>query len=163
MAYEKLNRILSDPNEPCKGELSRLFRKIIRDNVPQPYEWQVKVSRYLDRYRRGRSKSARDFDRGNLNARLLGENMTWQSFLIGMRWLDVVSFKLKIELNFGFNLKKEYEINVRMRGEDRLPSPTSAENAHCEAIEEPMDVSLPPPSGDDPLSDDTDDQMKLDL
>lgn len=108
--YDRENRsqmldILHDPGkkiEEARDVLSKAFRTILRESRFSVADWNTKMPDYLKDRRNGIPQNGKDMSsaRGNLSKELSRNTMTWNVFMKGIAFMNPVSAKLTIEIEF---------------------------------------------------------------
>lgn len=97
--------ILHDPDkkiDEARDVLSKAFRTILREARFSVIDWNTKMPRYLEDPRNRIPQNGKDMSsaRGNLSKELSRDTMTWNVFMKGMSFIDPVSVKLTLEIEF---------------------------------------------------------------
>jgi len=108
--YDRENRsqmleILHDPDkkiDEARDVLSKAFRTILRESRFSVIDWNTNMPRYLGDARNRIPQNGKDMSsaRGNLSKELSRNTMTWNVFMKGLSFINPVSAKLTLEIEF---------------------------------------------------------------
>lgn len=99
------------------GELSKLFRKILFERDIEARQWDTLMRRYLSDSGNHIPDNSRDQSttRGNLNKELNKRDMTWKTFVKGLKFLGAVSVKFSVTIKWPNGTQTVHERDVLVR------------------------------------------------
>lgn len=97
--------ILQDPDkkiDEARDVLSKAFRTILRESRFSVIDWNTNMPRYLTDTRNRIPQNGKDMSsaRGNLSKELSRNTMTWNVFMKGLSFINPVSAKITLEIEF---------------------------------------------------------------
>lgn len=128
MAKKKngLANMLDDPNKKVtetygsNGMLSRLFRIILKDRDIGGYRFAILMNQFLSDPKNNipNNKLDQTSNRGNLNKEFQKGQMTWKVFCKGMRFLQIVRFRLILEADWRTGETTSHNLAVNLEFPD---------------------------------------------
>lgn len=101
----RMLEILHDPDkkiDEARDVLSKAFRTILRESRFSVIDWNNSMPRYLEDPRNRIPQNGKDMSsaRGNLSKELSRNTMTWNVFMKGLSFINPISAKLTLEIEF---------------------------------------------------------------